>query len=214
MTPDCLDALPLYRCAKCGQHKAASAFHVRRARKRGVQSRCKDCSRLQPDAQTVLYQARAVLRQRLEAGQEIDEQQATRLIPLLHRMRYDDALVYDVWRLELLYLETGKPHYRLYWHNAVFGVADIYTEYGDLTDSCHMPLVRARMAAYLVGCGWQVSEVTLERDTSITPLDADTKRQYRLFKVKATQTRRTEWQIIEENWLGPEMKGVHTARQA
>jgi hypothetical protein len=143
-----------------------------------------------------------------------DSEHVSQFVSLLRRMHYDDALVCGVWRLELLYLERGKPHYRLYWHDFMFGVADIYTEYGDLTDSCHMPLVRARMAAYLVACGCQASEATFERYASITPLDANTSRQHRLFKVKAPQTRPTEWQIIEENWLGPEVKGIHTARQA
>jgi hypothetical protein len=68
----------------------------------------------------------------VETGYLANDPRTTRLVWWLRRMGYDDALVWDEWRVELLYLDTGQPHFRVYWRGFVFGVVGIATSHADL----------------------------------------------------------------------------------
>jgi len=110
------------------------------------------------------------------------------LLPVIQSMQYDDALLCDRWRLEFLWLNEGYSHYRLYWYGDrrhVFGVADVRSDSAgsDLSRARQLPFVQQYLASYLVAFGWQAERVDLRRAAALTPLDAETARQYRLFTI-------------------------------
>lgn len=133
-------------------------------------------------------QARAWLTRAIEAG-EYRNDRAAALEPLLRRMLYDDLLVCGHWTLELLYLASGRPHFRLYWGEYVFGVADMYADKGDIGSSRKTLAARQMLAAYLVACGWRAEDVIVVPNSAMTPLVTDTNHMYRLFKIKLPKKR-------------------------
>lgn len=130
----------------------------------------------------LMYPVRAWITDRVEAG-AWQGRRAADLTRVLRRMCFDDALVCDDWCLELLYLETGSPHFRLYFQGLVFGVADIFAEGSDIGSSRHAPVVRCKLAAYLVALGWTIDRVEMREGGAAADIDEDTNHQYRLFKV-------------------------------
>jgi hypothetical protein len=127
-------------------------------------------------------EARAVLTRAVEKG-EYQGDEAAAIASLLQNMLYDDMLVCGHWSLELLYLDTGKPHFRLYKDERVYGVADIYGPGGDIGSSRKTPQTRRYLAAYLVACGWTAEKVIHVDNGALTPMNAEAGHMYRLFKV-------------------------------
>lgn len=127
-------------------------------------------------------EARAAMTKAIEAGHYQGEEAAA-LVPVLQSMLYDDLLLCGHWSLELLYLDTGKPHFRLYRGEQIYGVADIYAPGGDIGSSRKTPHTRRYLAAYLVACGWHASSVLTVENGALTPMTANTDHMYRLFKV-------------------------------
>lgn len=149
--------------------------------------------------------ARAWASQMVECGMWNDER-AARILPTIQSMRLDDALYWRDWRLELVWLNKGYPHYRLYWlkrRHYVFGQADIRLDnsegielngkgeievkirYGaDIQRSPQLRVVQRRLAAYCVACGAAPDDMVLVKGDARTKLCADTSRVYRLFKVR------------------------------
>jgi hypothetical protein len=147
-----------------------------------------------------LHSIRAWVSERVEAG-AWQNKAASRLARCLSQMCYDDALVCDEWRLELLYLERGLPHFRLYWNGLVFGVADIFSLEPDLSDSRHAPIVCQKLAAYLVALGWRADHIQMLEGDSITEINANVHHQYRLFKavVETPKARARAYDLLRES---------------
>lgn len=118
------------------------------------------------------------------------------LMRRLRAMHYDDALVCGLWRLELLYIGRGTPHFRLYWRGVVFGVVDIQAHLADIGSSRKMPVVRRMMAAFLVLCGWRETCITERPGKARTPLSANTDHQYRLFKTILPRKREDSYDVL------------------
>jgi hypothetical protein len=116
----------------------------------------------------------------------------------LRQMGYDDALHCGPWRVELLYIGSGQPHFRVYWRGRVFGVAGIYTSHADLAASRNMDTVRRMLAAYLVFWQWRPECVTLIRQGARTCLEANTDHQYRLFHAPTRQARTTRYDALRD----------------
>lgn len=132
----------------------------------------------------------------IESGLYRDDPRTEALIKRLWTMHYDEALVCGAWRLELLYLDAGLPHWRLYWRGTCFGVAGIYTSHADLTSSRNIDLVRRMLAAFLVLCGW--TERSIETGRARTRLTANTDHQYRLFKARAFRKPSVSYDVFRE----------------
>lgn len=132
---------------------------------------------------------------------------SARVLPLVADMRLDDVLYFGgVWRVELVWLNSGYPHYRLYWmpkRHHVFGIADIHLDsaegvkvksdgsievkvlYGaEIGRAPRLKAVQSHLAAYLAVFGATPENTKLVRGVAWTPLNADTSRQYRLFRVR------------------------------
>lgn len=104
------------------------------------------------------------------------------ILPVVQRMKLDDVLYFNdmTWRLERVWLNKGYPHFRLYWmpkKHYVFGIADMRSD-------TQLPTVQQHVAAYIAAFGAAASDLKLVEGVAWTPLNADTSRQYRLFKVK------------------------------
>lgn len=134
--------------------------------------------------------ARAALTRAIEKG-EYQGGESAALAECLRDMLYDDLLLCGHWSLELLYLDTGKPHFRLYRGEHVYGVADIHAPTGDIGSSRKTPQTRRYLAAYLVACGWTAEEVLHVDGGAMTPMNANTDHMYRLFKVALPRKPRT-----------------------
>lgn len=124
-----------------------------------------------------------------------------RLVWWLRRMGYDDALLWGEWRVELLYLNKGQPHFRVYWRGVTFGVAAIATTHADLGASRTIDAIRALLAAYLVGWGWRPDAVQLVRFGAMTRYDANADHQHRLFEVTARRKSRVLYDVLSEREL-------------
>jgi hypothetical protein len=133
-----------------------------------------------------------------ETGYLSDDARTRRLVWWLRRMGYDDALVWADWRVELLYIDTGQPHFRLYWKGYVFGVVGIATSHADLGMSRNLEVQRRLLAAYLVGWGWSLDDMRLIRDGALTPLKANVDHQYRLFECKTTRKSEAGYDLLRE----------------
>jgi hypothetical protein len=136
-----------------------------------------------------------------ETGYLLDDPRTSRLVWWLRRMGYDDALVWDKWRVELLYLETGQPHFRLYWKGHVFGVVGIATSHADLGQSRNLEVGRCMLAAYLVGWGWEVQDTRLIRDGAMTPYTANVDHQYRLFDIKTGRKSEAGYDLLRDEGI-------------
>lgn len=134
-----------------------------------------------------------------EKGSFLDDPRTARLVWWLRRMGYDDALVWSEWRVELLYLDTGQPHFRVYWRGAVFGIVGIATSHADLGASRTLDTARRLLAAYLVGWGWQATELRLIRYGAMTPDDANVDHQYRLFEIKTSRKRAAQYDMLRDD---------------
>lgn len=117
---------------------------------------------------------------------------ARRVLAAIRQLGIDDVLYFGDWRVEFLWLAGGYPHYRLYYmpkrHYCV-GVADIRedtTSYGlQLAGSLQLVMVQRYLAAYLVALGADSApDLRVIKADARTPLNADTSRQYRLFRVR------------------------------
>lgn len=145
--------------------------------------------------------ARAFATRAIENGYLAHDPRTQTIVSYLWQMQYDDALVCGPWRLELVYIGSGMPHFRLYWRGRVFGVADIYADRGDIGSSRKTPLVRQMLAAYMVFWGWSVDCIEEKPGQARTCLDANTKHQYRLFKAKMDKKRERDYDIFSEREL-------------
>jgi hypothetical protein len=134
----------------------------------------------------------------IEYGYLSDDPRVEPLVELLHRMRYDDALICGQWRLELLYLASGLPHFRLYWRGRVFGVVGVYTSHADLTASRNIARVRQMLAAYLVFWNWEARAVTLERMGARTDISANVDHQYRLFRARTIRKAAPSYDVLRD----------------
>jgi hypothetical protein len=124
----------------------------------------------------------------------------TSILPAIQRLRLDDTLYFNrgTWRIELVCLASGYPHYRLYWmpkRHYLFGLADIRLDNAeksiekvryasDIGRSPHLKLVQRHLAAYVAAFGAVESDLVLVKGDARTPLNADTSRVKRLFKVR------------------------------
>lgn len=144
---------------------------------------------------------RAWATEAIERGDFRHDPRTEVLIPYLQRMMYDDALVCRDWRLELLYIGTGLPHFRLYWQGHCFGVAGIYASHADLGTSRNIALVRRMLAAFLVLCGWTEEEIEIRPGKARTRLTANTDHQYRLFKARAIRKPAPRYDVFREREL-------------
>lgn len=122
------------------------------------------------------------------------------ILPVVQRLRLDDVLYFNrgTWRVELVCLASGYPHYRLYWmpkRHYLFGLADIRLDNAeksfekvryasDIGRSPQLFSVQRHLAAYVAAFGATPDDVVLVKGDARTKLDADTSRVYRLFKVK------------------------------
>ena len=134
----------------------------------------------------------------IESGRYWDDHRTHALIPLLQRMQYDDALVCGQWRLEWLYINSGYPHFRLYWKGRVYGVADIHADKADVYSSRKMPFVRHMMAAFLVLCGWHQGCIERRPGQARTRYTANMDHQYRLFKIRLKKKRRRSHDLLDD----------------
>jgi hypothetical protein len=122
------------------------------------------------------------------------------ILPAIQRLRLDDTLYFGggTWRVELVCLASGYPHYRLYWmpkRHYLFGLADIRLDNAeksvrkvlyasDIGRSPHLRTVQQHLAAYIAAFGAAPDDVVLVKGDARTKLCADTSRVYRLFKVR------------------------------
>lgn len=148
-----------------------------------------------------MQRTRAYATRAIESGYLAEDRRTQALIPVLRQMRYDDALYMLEWRVELLYLSSGAPHFRLFRRGRTFGVAGIATSHADLTASRNMADVRRMLAAYLVFWNWDVRDVWLVRSGALTPLEANTDHQYRLFKAVAGREVKRCYDVLSERSL-------------
>jgi hypothetical protein len=135
----------------------------------------------------------------IEYGYLSDDPRIGPLVEMLHRMCYDDALVCGVWRLELLYLGSGLPHFRLYWRGRVFGVVGIYTSHADLMASRNIDCARQMLAAYLVFYGWDAKAVRLQRFGARTDIAANVDHQYRLFRCRTIRKAAPRYDVLRDD---------------
>lgn len=190
-----VEGVQMKRCTRCAQVKPLDTFNRSKKGKHGYASECRECSNTrrrvtsEPKAATPaplkyvpssMHSHRAQITAQVESGLWQDER-ASRLGRLLSQICYDDALVCGEWRLELLYLERGLPHFRLYWNGLVFGVARIFAQTPDLGRSRHTPVVCMKLAAYLVALGWQAENIQMLEGGALTDLSAPVQHQYSLF---------------------------------
>lgn len=101
---------------------------------------------------------------------------------LLPQMRPDSVLYSRDWRLELVFLKKGRPHYRLYWRRVLVGVVDIPVE--DEMAIASYPKLRtlhSKLAAYLICCGFTRHNTTLVEGLASTPPQTRKKGAKRLF---------------------------------
>lgn len=136
-----------------------------------------------PELPPQLQRVREFVSERIRSGYFFDAR-AKALDAMLARMTYDDAIVCDRVRLEYLYLAFGYPQYRLYVSGHVLGVADIRQHGSGIARAELASAVRQHMAAYLVPFGVTPDKATLKVYGARTDMDADTARQYRLFRVR------------------------------
>jgi hypothetical protein len=124
----------------------------------------------------------------------------TSIVPAIQRLRLDDTLYFNggLWRVELVCLASGYPHYRVYWmpkRHYLFGLADIRLDNAeksfekvryasDIGRSPQLKLVQRHLAAYVAAFGAAPDDLVLVKGDARTPLNADTSRVYRLFKAK------------------------------
>lgn len=161
------------RCIKCSEVKPLTSFSVHSRCKDGLSSECRVCKGAYNRAQYA--EKREAIRERHQAClcEDVEkiaphDERVARLIPLLRWMRYDDVLVCGDWRLELLYLERGFPHFRLYFQSRVLGVADVFSDSPDLSNSRQLPVVQHTLATHLVACGWRAEAVQKREGEAIT----------------------------------------------
>jgi hypothetical protein len=110
-----------------------------------------------------------------------------RLLPILRRLNYDDALHFisvtketiflSPYRLEYLYLFTGWAHYRVYEREKLIGMVDI-------RGAGASEKVLMDLSAYLHQLGFTPAQCRIIRSGATTPMDAPTSRCPRLFKQK------------------------------
>lgn len=104
-----------------------------------------------------LHAARVYLSERYHAGDGRGAE-AKRLAAVLAQMTQDSVIFNGDWRLELVWLAEGYPHYRLYWQSYCVGGVDIPVDWHDgktIADCPLLPRLQADLAAYLIGCGFQ-----------------------------------------------------------
>lgn len=142
--------------------------------------------------------ARAESARLIEGGYLAGDARTRRMVWWLRRMGYDDALVFNEWRVELLYLDSGQPHFRVYWRGYTFGVVGIAATHADLGASRNLEAVRGLLAAYLVGWGWDVNGLRLVRGGALTPLTANTDHQHRLFEIRTKRKTSREYDMLRE----------------
>lgn len=142
---------------------------------------------------------RAWATEAIEGGLFRDDPRTLILEKRLRQMCYDDCLLCGQWRLELLYIGTGLPHWRLYWKGVCFGVAGIHTLHADLSASRNISLVRRMMAAFLVLCGWDEECIEEKRGKARTRLTANTDHQYRLFKARAIRKPSLSYDVLRDH---------------
>lgn len=126
-----------------------------------------------------------VLRQWLDeqfkAGAWRDER-ALELLPLIERLPIDGALHSAWWRLELVDLGRGYPHYRLYFRRWFFGKVTLPIEYGrPLSEARDRETIQRNLAVYLTGCGWTPRNTAPFEGDARTPFNAYTRSLYSLF---------------------------------
>lgn len=142
--------------------------------------------------------ARAYATRMIEGGYLSQDVRTVRMERRLRRMRYDDALVFASWRLELLYIGSGLPHFRLYDGARVFGVARIYTSHADLGRSGNLEEMRRLLAAYLVFWRWTAERAQYVPHGAQTPLCATTDHEYALVTAKAERHRAVLYDALRD----------------
>lgn len=148
------------------------------------------------DAEMVRIRAETV--SLTQSGYLRDDPRTLRLVWWLRRMGYDDALVWREWRVELLYINTGQPHFRVYWKGYTFGIVGIATSHADLGTSRTLDVLRRLLAAYLIGWGWVLDEMRLIRDGAMTPYKANVDHQYRLFQIETERKSEAQYDLFRE----------------
>jgi hypothetical protein len=101
-----------------------------------------------------LLWAQDQLSQQFQQGAWRDER-AEALLPLVKALPCDGAVYSRDWRLELVWLKRGYPHYRLYFRSYVFGKVDLPAVWGkNIKAARDLDRLQRDLAAYLVGCGF------------------------------------------------------------
>lgn len=111
--------------------------------------------------------------------------EALALLFLIRLMRADCVLYCKNWRLELVWLGEGYPHYRLYWKRYLYGVEDIPVNWGkELLSSPKLRPTQNDLAAYLVICGFRAETTTFVAWDARTPINASKDDLPRLFEME------------------------------
>jgi hypothetical protein len=84
----------------------------------------------------------------------------------VRRMYIDDALVRRGWRLERVWLNAGREHYRLYRGAELVGVVDV-------TTPTKLSAIQHNLAAYLAGLGFTPDNARLIECGAKTRLEAN-----------------------------------------
>jgi hypothetical protein len=153
-----------------------------------------------PDKET--RRIREAAAKAVQNGYLANDPRTRRMVWLLRRMCYDDALVCGEWRVELLYLNKGQPHFRLYYRGYTFGIVSIATSHADLGAARTLEAQRHLLAAYLVGWGLQSHAVALVEFGALTRYNANSDHQYRLFDVGAKRRVEHVYDIFREQEAG------------
>lgn len=92
-----------------------------------------------------------------------------RMLWLIRRMCYDDAVLCGQYRVEYLHLDAGLPHYRLYCVETLVGVARI-------RHPSRLRVLQMALARYLICIGFDPYTAALRRGFATTPPNAKTTR--------------------------------------
>ena len=111
------------------------------------------------------------------------DERAAALLGLVKALPCDGVLYSGHWRLELVWLRKGYPHYRLYFRSYFYGKLDVPIEWGkSVKDARDLARLQQELARFLVGCGFCAETSALVEGDARTPSNAPKRALHRLFE--------------------------------